>query len=272
MFEFLSEWFNAITQWIMSLTILEVILIVLIIAVTVYFIYTNVGSSNMDLATSMQELNKKNTLATSDIAESIILRSSGSTVMGFFNIQPGNRTVGYSNDYIPILYINGNWWLEITNTSTKTNTSTRLRIITNNSGTQQVEYVELPPIPRQKWVCITILREGRRFDVMYDNRIVASKQLEYYPVVISNEFVAGNPILMGKVIHVVITPNRLSPSEVERQRRIYVNSNNDILESNSILMSLPSFKISAQCPPGLPCDNITHSPNNPFLKWQTPYA
>ena len=46
MFEFLSEWFNAITQWIMSITILEGILIVLIIAVTVYFIYTNVGSTN----------------------------------------------------------------------------------------------------------------------------------------------------------------------------------------------------------------------------------
>lgn len=272
MFEFLSEWFNAITQWVMSLTILEVILIVLIIAVTIYFIYTNIGSTNMDLATSMQELNKKNNLATSDIAESIILRSSGSTVMSFFNIQPGNRTVGYSNDYTPLMYINGNWWLEIANTSTKTNMSARLRIITNNSNTKHVEYIELPPIPRQKWVCITILREGRRFDVMYDNRIVASKQLEYYPVVILNEFVVGNPILMGKAIHVIITPKRLSPSEVDRQRRIYVNSNNDVLESNSLLMSLPSFKISAQCLPGLPCDNITHSPSNAYLKWQTPYA
>jgi hypothetical protein len=41
--------------------------------------------------------------------------------------------------------------------------------MTNNSGTQQEEYIELPPIPRQKWICISILREGRRFDIIYDN-------------------------------------------------------------------------------------------------------
>jgi hypothetical protein len=272
MFEFLTELFDAIVQWFRSLTILEGILIVTIITVTCYFIYTNTGSTNNDVVTSMLELNKKTDIATGDVIEATLLRTNGSTVMGFFNLQQGNRTIGYNNDYVSLLSVPNNWSLEVSQTSTNKNVSARLRVMTNNSGTQQEEYIELPPIPRQKWICISILREGRRFDIIYDNRIVASQRLKYYPVIINNPMTVGNATIMGKVIHVIITPTRLSPSEVERQRRIYVNSNNDVLEANSLLMSLPSFKISAQCPPGLPCDNITHSPSNAYLKWQTPYA
>lgn len=42
-----------------------------------------------------------------------------------------------------------------------------------------MEFLSLPPIPLQKWVMITIVREGRRFDVYYNNSIVLSQKTQY---------------------------------------------------------------------------------------------
>jgi hypothetical protein len=134
------------------------------------------------------------------------------------------------------------------------------------------EVIELPNIPKQKWIFIAILRDGRRFDVIYDNRIVASQRLEYYPVNISSPLAIGSTGLAGSVIHVLINGTRLSPTEVERERVAHVDTNGTVLEADAIDISFPGLKLFAQCPPGLPCDPVTRPPNNNLFEWSTPYA
>ncbi len=148
----------------------------------------------------------------------------------------------------------------------------RLRVQTNDSGTLQQEIIELPQIPKQKWQFIAILRDGRRFDVIYNNEIVASQILEYYPATISSPLSVGNTGLSGSVIHVIINGSRLSPTQVERERVSHVDTNNTVLEADSIDISLPGLKLLAQCPPGLPCDPITKPPSSNLKQWKTPYA
>ena len=70
----------------------------------------------------------------------------------------------------------------------------------------------------------------------------------------------------------MINDRRLAPNEVERERVKYVDTNNTVLESNAISMSLPNIRLLAQCPPGLPCDSITKPPGNNLLEWESPYA
>jgi hypothetical protein len=130
----------------------------------------------------------------------------------------------------------------------------------------------LPPIPKQKWVFIAILRDGRRFDVIYDNKIVASHRLEFYPVIISSPLTVGGTGLDGKVIHVMVNSKRLNPYDIERERVARVDTNNMVLEANQIDTSLPGLKLFARCPPGLPCDPITTPPQNNLVQWNTPYA
>jgi hypothetical protein len=134
------------------------------------------------------------------------------------------------------------------------------------------EIIELPPIPQQKWMFIAILRDGRRFDIIYNNEIVASQILENYPVVISSSLSIGNTGINGSVIHVIINDKRLTPTQIERERVTRVNTNNMILEADSITMNLPGLNLFGQCPPGLPCDPITKPPTNNLLQWKTPYA
>ena len=119
---------------------------------------------------------------------------------------------------------------------------------------------------------IAILRDGRRFDIIYNNEIVASEILEFYPVVISSDLSIGNNGLNGSVIHVIINDKRLTPTVIERERVSHVNTNNMVLDVDSITTSFPGMNLFAQCPPGLPCDPITKPPTNNLLQWKTPYA
>ncbi len=246
-----------------------IILIVAIRYVIVTYIYPEAVST--EALASLTPLNKKKDILMPDVTQQSILGSNGSTVMGFYKLSDGNRTATYHGAYTPLLQVENNWYLEISATSSE-KASTRLRVRTNHGGTLKEEVIELPSIPKQKWIFIAVLRDGRRFDVIYDNKIVASERLQNYPVVISSPLSVGNEGIAGTVVHVVVNPSRMAPNDVERTRLNYVDTNGMVLEDNKIDISFPAISLFAQCPPGLPCDPITRPPKGGYLEWNTPYA
>ncbi len=248
-----------------------VILVLLTLYIIFYVIYP--GSDSEDLLKVMTPLNIKKNVVMPDVTQTKILGSSGSTVMGFFYLNMGDRTSSYVDKYTSLMEVDNNWYIEISPAPKgKDLISARLRVQTNDSGIFKQEIIELPAIPKQKWVFIALLREGRRFDVIYDNKIVISQRLENYPVIISSPLSVGNSGLDGSVIHILINDRRLAPNEVERERVKFVDTNNTVLEANKISMSLPNIRLLAQCPSGLPCDAITKPPGNNLLEWESPYA
>lgn len=256
---------------IVAIIVFGVILLLVTLYIIFYVIYPSSG--NNDVLSKMTPLNVKKDILMSDITQSTLLGTAGSTVMGFFYLYDGDRTAKYVNGFTPIIQIDNNWHLEIAPAPVSgLNVSARLRVQTNDTGSLKEEYVELPPIPKQKWMFIAILRDGRRFDVIYNNEIVASQTLEFYPVVISSPLSIGNSGLYGSVIHVIINSTRLSPIEVERERVSHIDTNGTVLEADAIDISFPGLKLLAECPPGLPCDPITRPPTNNLLQWKTPYA
>jgi len=255
----------------LQLIVFGIALILVTLYIIFYVIYP--GSGSEDLLKVMTVLNEKKVIVMPDITQSKILGSAGSTVMGFFYLNMGDRTSSYIDKYTSLIEVENNWYLEISPAPKgKDLISTRLRVQTNDGGTFKEEIIDLPQISKQKWVFIAILREGRRFDILYDNKIVVSQRLENYPVVISSPLSVGNKGLDGSVIHIIINDRRLTPNEVERERVKYVDTNNTVLEANKISMSLPNIRLLAQCPSGLPCDSITKPPSNNLLEWDSPYA
>lgn len=256
---------------LIALIIFGVILILITLYVIVYVIYP--GSGNNDVLPKMTPLNVKKDIVTSDVVQSTLLGTAGSSVMGFFYLLDGDKTPKYKNGFTPIIQVENNWYLEVAPSPTgSTDSTAQLRIKTNDGGQIQQEIIELPPIPKQKWMFITVLRDGRRFDVIYNNQIVASQILEFYPVVISSPLSIGNTGLSGSVIHVMINGNRLSPTDCERERVSRVDTNGTVLEADIIAISLPGLNLFADCLPGLPCDPITRPPNSNLMQWKTPYA
>ena len=256
---------------VIAFIIFGVILLLITYYIIVYIIYRKAG--NKDILTTMTQLSVKKDILTSDITQSTLLGGAGSTVMGYFNLKGGDRTVKYQNGYTPIIQVENNWYLEISPSPIGSDgTAARLRVQTSDGGLLSQEMIELPQIPKQKWMFIAILRDGRRFDIIYDNKIVASQRLEYYPVVISSPLSVGNKGLDGSVIHVIVNSTRITPTAVERERVAHVDTNNTVLEADAINISFPGLKLFAQCPSGLPCDPITQPPSNNLLQWKTPYA
>jgi len=247
--------------------------IVLIVVIGIIITYIYKSKNTLDVLEKLTALNKKKDILMPDATQESVLGSNGATVMGFYKLSDGDRTATYHGSYIPLLQVENNWYLEISATpSEKMKTSTRLRVKTNHGGTLKEEIIDLPSIPKQKWIFIAILRDGRRFDVIYDNKIVASERLQNYPVVISSPLSVGNKGIAGNVIHVLVSPSRMTPNDVERIRLNYVDTNGMVLEDNKIDISFPNISLFAQCPPGLPCDPITRPPKGGYLEWNTPYA
>jgi hypothetical protein len=254
-----------------SLIIFGIILILVTIYIIVYVIYP--GSGNNDLLRSITPLSTKTNLLYSDETKKQLLATSGSTIMGYFNLQSGDRTLKVGDNFVPLLQVENNWYLEVSPAPKHSSDSAaRLRINTINAGKIENEYIELPSIPKQKWVFIAILRDGRRFDVIYNNRIVASHTLANYPAVVSSPLIVGDTSIDGSVIHIIINSTRLSLQEVERERVSHIDTNDNVLEDNAFSFNFPGIKIFAECPPGLPCDTITKPPSNNLLQWSTPYA
>ena len=256
---------------IITQIVVGIIILLLVVYIVNYMIYPSSG--NNDILPTMTPLNTKKEIASADVVKKILLGSSSSTVMGFFKLENGNRTLNYQNQYIPLLQVENNWRLEVMPSSMgDQNPATRLQVRTQRGTVKQTEIIDLPPIPRQKWVFIAILRDGRRFDVIYDRQIVASHRMNDYPVVISSPLSIGYDKLDGSAIHVILNGARLSPEFAERLRSTYVDTNNVILEDNPINLTLPNVSLLAQCPSGFPCDTITQAPLNNLVQWSTPYA
>jgi hypothetical protein len=259
------------------------IVIGIIFSLTIYIIVYHIypSSGNKDLLSELQPLKKKKNIMMPDRVQTELLGSSGSTVMGFFYLKEGDRTMKISKDnsYIPLLQVENNWRLEVIQSGKdKNGYGAQLIIRTQNGSQMKSETLSLPPIPKQKWVYIAILREGRRFDVMYDTRIVASKRLEYYPVVIASPMSIGNEGLDGSAIHINVNSRRLSPSEVNRERSTHVDTNGMVVNVKFNPLhdleapEFPILSITAKCPPGLPCDPVTTPPKKGLYEWKSPYA
>jgi len=256
---------------IITQIVFGIIILLLVVYIVNYMIYPSSG--NNDVLPTMTPLNTKKEIAAADVVKKVLLGSSSSTVMGFFKLENGNRTLNYQNQYIPLLQVENNWRLEVMPSSMgDQNPATRLQVRTQRGAVKQMEIIDLPSIPRQKWVFIAILRDGRRFDVIYDKQIVASHRLNDYPVVISSPLSIGYDTLNGSAIHVILNGTRLTPENIERLRSTYIDTNNVILEDNPLSFSLPNLSFLAQCPSGFPCDTVTTPPANNLVQWSTPYA
>ena len=217
----------------------------IIFIITIYFIltYSYKGSTSKSLVPSKLPLQEKKEILFADETQKLLLGSPGCTVMGFFKLENGDRTMKYKNSFIPLLQVENNWFLEIApGPVEKDKISARLRVQIKSMTEDKQEVIDLPPIPKQRWVFIAILREGRRFDIIYDDQIVASQRLENYPVVISSPLSVGNKGLGGSVVSVMVEGQRLSIDEVKKKKSNKESSFSSLVGLGSFDVTMPSFK------------------------------
>ena len=164
-----------------------------------------------------------------------------------------------------------------------------------------IETIPLPFINFQKWVMITVAREGRRFDIYFDDKLVVSQKTLNMPVFTQigtnlNGVVLGSKNLVGQVANITLYTSRRTIEQVESdyttladtRGRPYLYNGSTIpinISSGSISGITPTFGTSMF--PSLPdwssfsfngcfkgkCFNAPAvKPANGLLQWTSNYA
>lgn len=254
---------------------------ILLAAITFYLIWYVINRSKptiADLATTPISVSQVTQLLDSSKTPQQLLSSSGSSVMGFFNLQLADKTVKLNNTYYQLIGIPGAWVFEIAPSPSHNSintTTARLLVYTTTPDGIKEETIELPDVPLQKWVFLSILRDGRRFDIMYDDDIVASHRIPYYPAITPSHLQVGNVNLVGYCTHVLVSSSRLSSSEVAENRSTLADTNgvpkpsfSELLFPGLSTVNLGSINLSQlNITP-----SITEPPSNTMKQWATPYA
>ena len=141
------------------------------------------------------------------------------------------------NGYQPLFTIHGIYTLEVMNVpdaSRPNGVAAQLTVRTstdkNGAEITQIETIDLPPLDHQKWVMITIAKEGRRVDVYYNNTLVVSNQMQN---VISTRsggatpLVIGDSLLSGQIGGLTFLPNRQSIDDISSTYAKATNTRGD---------------------------------------------
>lgn len=177
-------------------------------------------------------------------------------------------------------------------------------LTSGSTATQKyIETLSLPSIKLQSWTMFTVAREGRRFDVYYNDKIVLSKQTLNMPIsslVASNlrGVVSGSPSLVGVLTNATVAPKRYTIQDVQAsyiqladtrgQPYIIPDKNappstivsnlTDATSASGVLPTVGSSMLPSFSGISIPCITTncfsapTVRPPNPLYDWSSPYA
>ena len=169
--------------------------------------------------------------------------------------------------------------------------ATQLVVKTQDAIRTYTESIVLPPLDVQKWAYVTVSREGRRFDIFYNNVLILSKSTQYpvFPMGPLSTTTSGSPGLEGQMSIANIYNYRLSSKDVAekyadtRGRPLFNDSSNPMSLSDiggiiptyttTMFSGLASYVPAINiCAAGGCLTSPPIQPANPLYEWSTPYA
>jgi hypothetical protein len=206
----------------------------------------------------------------SDVRTRFITTPSGSIMVYIFCTAPTKTPVlGSPSENMTLLKIGSILQFQILPGSTSQPPKTQL-VIQTQSERPNFETIPVAEFPYQKWVLLTIIKEGRRFTVYYNDKIVANSRTQYYPVINSSSLTIGHPSLKGKFIGPKIVPTAVRKDEVLAELQQTSDTRH---EPYSAVSFMDIFNVKLGCPGGIFCPSTTIVPQmGPLQEWKSPYA
>jgi hypothetical protein len=250
-----------------STIVMIVAIAVTVIAIVVYFIKNK--AAEYTFAPSMSALSASEMVISSDKVKSI-LRDDSFTLSMYAFVSAVNRTPTFEAvSTRPLLAIKDAFSFEIGPGEARAIVTT-----IDETGSRAKETFQLPIFPQQKWIYLTILRSGRKFDVMYNDEIVASHTLKATPIYTSSPLIIGDKSVIGTYIHGNMISARRSKADVISMHSRTSDTRGQPTESLMIhIKNLFKVKVPSFCPPGVSCDTVS-TVASPGLTnaWDSPYA
>jgi len=178
-----------------------------------------------------------------------------------------------TNSYLTKLFNVGDnlelWASGYTSPNDKPYVPALLKIRTGADTTQHyMESVPLPAIPLQRWTVITIVKEGRRFDVYYGEKAVATKLCSYVPIPPSSgsDWFVGASGWAGQIGLFSCLAKAKSAGDISADVESLVNTRGVPFYLDQLTLTMPTF---STCLFGN-CNSLpTVKPTNPFAAYLT---
>ncbi len=165
------------------------------------------------------------------------------------------------------------WASGYTSQNDKPNVPVLLKIRTAKDSTKHfMESISLPAIPLQRWTIVTIVKEGRRFDVYYGSKQVTSKVLQFLPIPPDNgqPWFAGNPRWKGQIGFFNGYTSTWNSDNVNDDVTSLVNTRGIPFYLEQSSFTIPTVgDIIPDCLFGNCNEMPVVKPNNPFAVWQS---
>lgn len=255
-------------------SILLVILIVALLALLItYSVITSTRpSSTAPLTPSSGPMNKPTNVGGPTDARELFLAPAGGTIMSYIFCAVNSKTssIGSKQEPIPIIRIGNVMRLELLPGGVSMPPKTRLMIQTQGPKIQEEE-IQVAAFPQQTWVHLAIVREGRRFTVYYNGKVVTSQRTNYVPAINSSRVIMGHQGLQGKYVDPKLAgiPYRLE--DIEQELSQTSDTRHQPYTSGNFMDGLS--RLFQGCPNGVFCFSTSGQPSaNPLQTWQTPYA
>jgi hypothetical protein len=255
-------------------SILVALMVLLFVAFVIsYTVLSTVRPSfTTSLAPKQGRMNISTKLGGPGDARDKFLVPPGATLMVYLFCAVNSKTpqIGATQDPITILQIGSTLQLQILPGGVSTKPKTRLNILTQGPNSSY-ETIELADFPEQKWVHLSIVREGRRYTVYYNGKVVASQRTQYFPVINSSQFKIGDPRLQGQYVRPRLAPTPYHSDEIQQDMLSSSDTRHEPYKYNDVTAFF-QYMFSG-CPKGLFCFSTPQTPStNPLKMWQTPYA
>jgi len=196
------------------------------------------------------------------VADSVTLANawtsnSGSTI--FFYIFPEiiNRTSTIGNEYATAIKIGSKQALKILVSPDAGRgmslAPALLEVYTKNAS--QPELIEIPALPLQRWTCMIIQKQGRRFSIYINGKLSAAHTCTAMPDYDSSQpLTVGDPILGGSIALMCLDPYVINTDEIADLISNTMNADGKPhLVTDTDTFSIPTFDLSFLVCPGGNC-------------------
>ena len=137
---------------------------------------TNLGGETMPLSRDLQ-------VGTSEDLKTLWANLPGSTISFYINPQIRDRTASVGNEYVTALNIGDNQRVKILIAPDAGRSSMLAPVIFEvyTSSNEIPETVDIPGVYLQRWSCVVIVKQGRRFNIYVNGKLAASRTCESMP-------------------------------------------------------------------------------------------
>ena len=248
-------------------TIPLIIIISLVITyIIIKYVYTPTGNIE-DITKGPFNLSTKNLLMSTEQSKSLLFSSNEFTLSMFIKLDAHDKTARIGGQPINIVQRTGIWAFQYIPSNNPAYRFEIKRLGDISGFTNQI--IDLPPLPERKWVYLSILREGRRIDILYNDVVVGSAYLNTFPVIADKPVEAGDPTLSGTIVLVNGASSRYGVDDIrhEREARSDTRGKPYITGESDFNIVIPTIG----CPGG-DCSTVAANINRNNKVWSSPYA